>query len=112
MEIVMAAIPYNGIGCVFYAMPFALPFVCPFASVIVDKRRTNSISQPHRMFLYVILADKRRIVVRQFRNNRQMTLNDGITSTGCGIYRMTEVSFLPDGILMSTAHDEWQLILA
>ena len=106
MEITMVTIPYDGVFIVFHTMPFTLPYIIPFTSVLIHECRMNRITQDNRFVFDDILADEGRIVLVQFRNNGQISFNDTVATACCSIVDMSEVSLFPNCIWLNTTDDK------
>ena len=102
MEITMVAVPYNRIFGIGHTFPFAVPYVIPFTSVLTQEGRINRITQYH----VITFADECRVILCQFRNDGQMTLDDTVASALGRVIDVTEITLLPDRIRIDATYNE------
>ena len=113
VEIVAVAIPNDRIVVVLNTFPLAFPFAGPPSTVVAQESRMNRISQGDITAVEEeVLAYKGRVVVRQLRNNGQMTFDDTVATASGGVVRVSEVSLIPDSIRINAANNKRQLVLA
>ena len=82
VEILMVAIPDDGVRCVLDTRPFAFPFAVILAVFTCVEPRINQITQYHRIFRYLVLADEGGVVLAKGRSNMQGQ-NYGRVTTIC-----------------------------
>ena len=103
MEIAVVAVPYNGIGRVLDACPFAFPCVFELASVTVLEPRIDRVAEHNRILLDLLLADERGVVLLQVRNDTQGQVDGRIATINGRVAVVYEMTLVPDRIRSDAA---------
>ena len=95
MVITAVAVPYDGIFRIGNTFPLAFPFSMERAAIVLVKLRINQISKHNRVHRDFLFADEGRVILCDFRNNTQINGNDGVTTAGRSVERVSPGAFFP-----------------
>ena len=95
MVITAIAVPYDGIFRIGNTFPLAFPFSMERAAIVLVKLRINQISKHNRVHRDFLFADEGRVILCDFRNNTQINGNDGVTTAGRSVERVSPGAFFP-----------------
>ena len=103
MEILMVAIPNDGVRRVLDTGPFAFPFAVVFTVFSGIEPRVSQVTQNDRMLGYLVLADEGGVVLAESWRNVQGQHNGRVTTISGSVRVIIRVRiFRPDSIRILT----------
>ena len=103
VEILVVAIPDDGVGRVLDTGPFAFPFAVVFTTFAGIKPRVCEVTQNDRMLGYLVLADEGGVVLTECRSDMQGQHNGRVATVSGGVGVIIGVRiFRPDSIRILT----------
>ena len=114
VEVLVVAVPNNGIVGVFYTFPLAAPYISVLAALAVLEPWIDCITQHYRMYRYLVFASEGRVVLSKGRCDIQYQVDGRVASACCGVgVRLRTVTCIrPDGIRILTTQDIRQIRFA
>ena len=103
VEVLMVAIPNDGVRRVLDTGPFAFPFAVVSTAFTGVKPRVRQVTQNDRMLGYLVLADEGGVVLAECRSDMQSQHNGRVTTISGSVRVIIRVRiFRPDSIRILT----------
>ena len=114
VEVLVVAIPYDGIVGIFHTGPLAAPYVGKASILAVLEPRSDRITQHHRMLGYLVFASEGGVVLGQGRCDIEYEVDGRVTSAsrGVGMRLRTMACVGPDRVRILATQDIRQVRLA